>query len=307
MEKSNKKGVVFARYLWLYGEIAAKGPVSFSTINDDWIKSSLNDSGDPLPHKTFENHRKAVEDMFNISIECNRADNTYYIDPTAELDFCRATLEMLNGALLFNRVQTDPQMRRFIRVEQSGEDSTLLFKITDALTSRRDLRLRYRHNYDPRREKSYCVKPVAVKQFRRRWYLIAELPDSSVYSFALDRIVDLEAGDRVEPSKIDVDGLFADSYGIIREKDIETATITLKVEREEANYFISRPLHPSQKVVTCTDDFTILTLRLAPTYDFIMEILSHGPKVEVVAPESLRLHVALKIAQMSDLYKNQSL
>ncbi|MDE5811542.1 MAG: WYL domain-containing protein [Muribaculaceae bacterium] len=304
MEKSNKKGVVFARYLWLYGEIAAKGPVAFAAINDDWINSSLNDSCEPLPHKTFENHRKAIEDMFNISIECNRADNTYYIDPSAELDFCRATLEMLNGALLFNRVQTDPQMRRFIRVEQSGEDSSLLFKITDALTSRRNLMLRYRHNYDPSRETSYCVKPIAVKQFRRRWYLIAELPDTSTYSFSLDRVIDLVAGDRIEPSNIDVDELFADSYGIIREKEVDVATVTLKVEREEANYFISRPLHSSQKVEALNNDYAILSLRIAPTYDFIMEILSHGPKVEVVAPESLRRHIAFTIDRMSALYKN---
>lgn len=303
MEKSNKKGVVFARYLWLYGEIAAKGPVAFATINDDWINSSLNDSCEPLPHKTFENHRKAIEDMFNISIECNRADNTYYIDPSVELDFCRATLEMLNGALLFNRVQTDPQMRHFIRVEQSGEDSSLLFKITDALTSRRNLLLRYRHNYDSKREKSYCVKPIAVKQFRRRWYLIAELPDASTYSFSLDRVIDIAAGDRIEPSNIDIDELFADSYGIIREKEVGVATVTLKVEREEANYFISRPLHSSQKMEALSNDYAILSLRIAPTYDFIMEILSHGPKVEVVAPESLRRHIALTIDRMSALYK----
>ena len=77
MEKSNRKSVVFARYLWLYGEIISKGPVSYETINNDWIHSRLNESGKPLPHKTFENHRSAIEDMFNIVIECDRTNNTY--------------------------------------------------------------------------------------------------------------------------------------------------------------------------------------------------------------------------------------
>lgn len=120
MERGNRKSVVFARYLWLYDEIAGKGPVTYETINEDWMASGLNEDGAPLPHKTFENHRLAIEEMFDLSVECDRTSNTYYIEPGVEPDFSRAALEMLNGALLFNRLQTNPNMRRFIRPEQSG-------------------------------------------------------------------------------------------------------------------------------------------------------------------------------------------
>lgn len=302
MELGKSKSAVFARYLWLYGEIVSKGPVSFETISDDWSHTRINKPGEPLPHKTFENHRKAVEEMFNISIECDRRNNTYYIDSEASLDYSRATMELLNGALLFNRVHANPSMRRFIRPEQSGEDSSMLFTITDALAEGRGLKLRYRHNYDRRRETCYAVKPIAVKQFRCRWYLIAELENKTSYSFPLDRIISIEKGEKISPSQIDVDDLFADAYGIIRENSVQVENVKLKVEREQANYFISRPLHTSQTLIEQNDKTITFGLRLCPTYDFIMELLSHGAKVEVLAPQSLRDKISAKITEMSNLY-----
>ena len=302
MESSKRKSVVFARYLWLYGEIVSKGPITFETINDDWTRSTLNDSGTPMPHKTFENHRKAIEDMFNISIECNRTNNTYYIEPHSQPDFSKAAMDMLNGALIFSRVHVNPEMRKYIRPEQSGEDSTMLFTVTDALAECRDLKLRYRHNYAPAREFNYTVKPIAVKQFRRRWYLIAETENETPYSFALDRVVDIEKGNKVIPSQIDVDDLFIDAYGIIREAATPVEDITLKVEREQANYFISRPLHASQRIIEQNNNTVTFSLRLCPTYDFMMELLSHGAKIEVLAPQSLRDQISAKIEEMSNLY-----
>ena len=178
----------------------------------------------------------------------------------------------------------------------------MLFTVTDALAEGRDLQLRYRHNYDPKRETAYRVKPIALKQFRCRWYMIAELDDGSTYSFPLDRIMQLTKGEKVSPSRHNVDELFADAYGIIREASTPPEKIILKVEREQANYFLSRPLHASQRVVERTSEFVTFSLRLCPTYDFVMELLSHGPKVEVVAPQSLRTSIAARINEMSTIY-----
>lgn len=298
----NNQGYRFARLLWLYGEIASKGPISFKQIDEDWKRSSLNRSGDTFSHRTFENHRKDVEDMFNVIIQCDRATNLYSLSPGSVPDFGRSTMEMLNVALLFNRAQTNPQLTRFVRPEESLEDSSLLFMASDAITEGRKLRLRYRHNYDPAREEAYTVKPIAVKQFRRRWYIVAELPDGSTYSFPLDRILLMKKGEKTTPSAFDVDALFADSFGIILEKETRPEQITIKVEREQANYFLAQPLHNSQKVIRETADSVTFTLKLCPTYDFIMELLSHGPKVEVLAPQSLRNQIKQKITQLSKIY-----
>lgn len=294
--------MIFARYLWLYGEIVSKGPVSYDTISEDWIHSTLNDGGEPLPHKTFENHRNAIQDMFNISIECDRTTNRYYIDQDTTLSFSKATVELLNSALLFYRLQANPKIRHFIRTEHNGEDTSMVFTALEALEERRALKIRYKHNYDANREAEYIIYPIAVKQFRRRWYLIAELEDRTTYSFPFDRILKLAKGEIIEPSDTDIDELFSDAYGIIREPGVPVEKIILKVEREQANYFLSRPLHHSQCVLENNDGYIVFRLILSPTYDFIMEVLSHGPKVEILAPESLRSKIAAIINEMSKIY-----
>ena len=105
----NNQGYRFARLLWLYGEIVSKGAITFQQISESWANSSLNRTGSPLSHKTFENHRKDVEDLFGINIECNRADNTYYV--LSQPNFSKAACDMLNGALLFNNLRYNPQTR----------------------------------------------------------------------------------------------------------------------------------------------------------------------------------------------------
>lgn len=306
MEKNNK-GILFARYLWLYGELVSKGPITYGMINEDWKNSTLNENSDPLPHKTFENHRKALEEMFDISIECDRKTNSYFIEHGSEPNFVKATMDLLNGALLFYRIQTNPQIQKFIHPEESGNEYGILFTIIDALTEERELSLLYRHNYDKTKEINYRVKPIALKQFHRRWYLIAELENDKTYSFPLDRILTISKGEIISPSILSIDDLFKDSYGIIREDSVPVERIVLRVEREQANYFLSRPLHESQNVLEMSERFVTFSLHLCPTYDFIMEILSHGPRVEVLEPLSLRYQIADKINQMANLYTNKQI
>ena len=177
-----------------------------------------------------------------------------------------------------------------------------LFTVINAISEGRELRLLYRHNYDPDREQDYCIKPIAAKQFRNRWYIIGELENGAAYNFPLDRVLSLTKGDKIKPSQLDVDELFANAFGIIREDSVKAEEILIRVEQEQANYFRSLPLHSSQRVVSETAESVTLRLMLAPTYDFIMELLSHGPKIEVLAPQSLRNLIASKIKEMSKLY-----
>ena len=299
----NNQGYRFARLLWLYGEIVSKGAITFQQISESWANSSLNRTGSPLSHKTFENHRKDVEDLFGINIECNRADNTYYV--LSQPNFSKAACDMLNGALLFNNLRYNPQIRDHVYPEQKyNEDTSKLFKVTEAILERRELRLRYRHNYDCNRERDYQIKPIAIKQFRNRWYIIGELKDNSTYSFPLDRVMSIEKGDIIESSKLDVEELFADSFGIIRDESVKSEEILIKVEREQSNYFKSLPLHSSQRVVSDMPEYVIFRLRLVPTYDFIMELLSHGDKIEVLEPRSLRDTMISKIREMTKIYNS---
>lgn len=299
----NSQGYRFARLLWLYGEIASRGSVTFRQLSESWANATINHNKEPLSHKTFENHRRDVQNLFDINIDCDRSTNSYYI--SAQPVFDKATQDLLNGALLFNRVKSNPNMCRHIFPEQkSGDDTSKLFTAIDAISESRELFLRYRHNYDRQREQEYHIKPIAVKQFRNRWYIISELSNGETYSFPLDRVLFIKKGEKIEPSHLNIDEMFADAFGIIRDESVKAEEVIIKVEREQSNYFRSLPLHPSQQEISVTADSVTFRLRLAPTYDFIMELLSHGPKVEVLAPQSLRNLMSSTIKEMSKLYNS---
>lgn len=292
---------LFRRYIWLYDLILRRGPLTFAQISDSWQKSALS-NGDSLRHKTFENHRIAVEELFGVNIDCNRSTNTYYISENVS-EFSRNTLNMLNNAILLNNVASDPDMRRFIDLEPISDGNGFLPMIIDALSDRRMLSISYRHNYDSALDKTYVVKPIAVKLFHQRWYLIAEREETpSPYAFALDRLLEVELRERAEASSVNVKDLFRNSYGITRMDNLPAENITLKVDREQANYLIALPLHKSQTIIARDSDSVTFRLRVAPTYDFIHELLSHGSSIEVVSPLSVRQLMKTEINKMQKNY-----
>lgn len=68
---------LFNRYVWLVNTIYRAGKITFEEINDRWVNNEMS-KGEYLPLKTFHNHRKAVQDIFDINIECHKRGGYYY-------------------------------------------------------------------------------------------------------------------------------------------------------------------------------------------------------------------------------------
>lgn len=293
---------LFKRYLWLYDKIASYGPISFEQLSEMWQHSSLGE-GCPLPHKTFENHRRAVENLFDIDILCNRSDNTYYISQPDSPDSSQRMRTLFNSAVtLQDAMARSHNLARYIELEPIIGNISYLQLILQALDESRSLNMTYRHNYDLDAEEKLTVNPIGLKLFRQRWYLISELPDGTPYSYPLDRIISLQPGNKSEQPKINLNDLFSDCYGIIREPGVNPQSITLRVEKSQANYFLALPLHHSQSVTKVENGYVYLRLFVCPTYDFFMELLSHGEKVEIISPASVRETITQRVRLLSQLY-----
>ena len=66
----------------------------------------------------------------------------------------------------------------------------------------------------------------------------------------------------------------------------------------------SLPLHQSQKLLEDNGEYADFELFLAPTFDFIMKLLSAGAMIEVMSPESLRKTLKEWVSDLYNLYKN---
>lgn len=294
---------VFRRYLWLYEMIAAYGPISLAEICGRWERSSLNDERLPLPHKTFENHRIAVEEIFGVEVICDRRTNLYSLSADSLPDSRPEPRKLLEYMMLCRRLADDPSLQSSVESEPTPGGVQLLEPILECLRRRLTIRLTYAHCYQGG-EPSRCeVVPVGLKLFKRRWYLIALLPDShTTYSYALDRILSLEAGERHSVDRPTMRQLYADCYGIIREPGRKREHIILRATPNQANYLAALPLHPSQREIRRDESGVWFALDLIPAYDFLMELLANGREVEVMEPASLRAEIAAEIAEMQKLY-----
>ncbi len=63
-------------------------------------------------------------------------------------------------------------------------------------------------------------------------------------------------------------------------------------------------LHQSQHEIERTDEYSIFTVRLRPTFDFRQEILSQGSDIEVLEPEWFRDEVAEISKHMWNKYRD---
>ena len=70
---------LFGRYVWLIDTLRRYKRLTFQEISELWQESGLG-YGEELPLKTFHNHKKAIKDIFDVYIECDRKDDyRYYI------------------------------------------------------------------------------------------------------------------------------------------------------------------------------------------------------------------------------------
>ena len=78
---------LFNRYIWLANIVYSAGKITFEEIANKWRNSYWNNDKSNLPLRTFHDHRKAIEQMFDINIECDKHDGfKYYIENNDDIE-----------------------------------------------------------------------------------------------------------------------------------------------------------------------------------------------------------------------------
>ena len=88
--------------------------------------------------------------------------------------------------------------------------------------------------------------------------------------------------------RLDVDSEFEASFGIYLPEGEKPSLVKIRTTLREAAYLQDLPLHPSQHLVKREGDHCLFALRVIPNPDFVMELLRHGNRLEVLEPENLR-------------------
>ena len=131
-----------------------------------------------------------------------------------------------------------------------------------------------------------------------------ELP--GLRSFAMDRVKNaLETTDKaIDVTEKELNDHYASSYGIFAGKANKTAVLRFSAER--ARWVADERWHPEQSGQYLTDGRYELRIPYREDKELIMDILRHGPAVEVISPEALRLAVREQLQRAIAQYKPPS-
>lgn len=288
----------FKRYIWLVDLINRRKYVSFKEINEAWMRSPLNETGDPLSERTFFNHKDAIAGMFGIEILNDRSLG-FYIG-RSDVGSDETSDWMLHTLCLNNVLHENADMKDRILMEKVPSSERFLTDIISAMRDFRVIRLCYQSFRHP---EPFCfnVRPYCVKYFKQRWYLLGD-SDLGLRIYSLDRFVDMEElEEHFEiPKGFDAEEYFGNYFGVIIGEEPED--VKIRVVPDQVKYFRTLPLHGSQRETVQEDGSSVFSYHIAPTLDFVQEILSHGADVEVLEPAELRESVADIIAGMASRY-----
>ncbi len=294
---------LYAKYMWLITTVYNAGKISFADIARKWDKAYINDLHQPLKLRTFHNHRNAILMQFGIVIECQRGSSLYYIDNINALKEDSIKRWLLDSFAVSNILMDNRSICDRIMLEDVPSGRDYLDIITRAMRENHQITIDYEDFFD-NTIIGLKISPYFIRLFKRRWYVLALVtPERSIHRFGLDRIKNIVITDYKYdyPKDFSPEGFFYDYYGVFH--DASPQIIQLKAYKEKPNYLRSLPLHHSQREIYSDNDYTIFEYKIAPTYDFIQEILSHGNQLEVISPESFRKQIKTIIQEMFSFYE----
>jgi hypothetical protein len=260
----------------------------------------------PYPRRSFANHRAAVEQVFGLVITCDRSTNRYRIDQSeSAVDRQEATEYLINTFTVNSLLSLGKErLSGRVSVEDIPSGQKYLVPVMQAMLDDAVMELRY-HKYMSEDEEVRHIRPYAVKEYAKRWYIVAFSEEADALRvYAMDRIISIvPTGEKFKmPREFKVDEMFEASYGIYPPEDEPPVLVTVRTTPREAAYLKDLPIHPSQVYLgEDNDGRSLFIFRVIPNPDLVMELCKRGSRLEVLSPEALRqqvideLHNALKM------------
>lgn len=182
---------LFNRYVWLVNTIYRAGKITFEEINDRWVNNEMS-RGEYLPLKTFHNHRKAVQDIFDINIECHkRGGYYYYIENVDDIGHGGLRTWLLNTFSVSNLVNESHKLKDRIILENIPSGQQFLTQVIEAMRDSKVLEITH-YSFWKDSVSTFEVEPYCVKLFRQRWYMLARsVSYGSIRVYSLDRISEM--------------------------------------------------------------------------------------------------------------------
>lgn len=295
---------LFKEYIWLVHTIKKAGSITFADIQARWLDTEMSE-GVELARSTFNRHKDAIQDIFDINIECDRKNGYKYYIENDEVLHEDSVQNWLLSTMSVNDIISQSKVLHDRILLQQVPCSSHLDLFIQAMKQNVRVMMSYQR-YDSQYVTSVICEPYCLKLFNQRWYVLAHFhrdatpdrPERDYYGvYAFDRIQSLKLTDVKFKVRKDFNAqlFFSECFGVVVGDGTKAERVILRAYGKQRFYLNDLPLHPSQRLIADTEEYAEYTYYLRPTYDFCAHLLSLAGQVQVIEPQSL----ADRICQMA--------
>ena len=222
-------------------------------------------------------------------------------------------LESLRAGL---NIKSDRQIISFTK--NPLEDSSLFGELFTAISQKQVIELHYHTFADLDNVKLVVVHPYLLKEYNRRWYLIAAANDTGkLLNFRLDQIDKFKplSSIRYKAYKGDLNERFVDIIGVSLYDDRPVQTILFWVSDASKGYVETKPLHESQRHYRGEKEEALrqqypmfkggafFSIDCIENYELIRELTSFGKDLIVLSPNDIQNKVRERVREMFNKYQ----
>lgn len=237
--------------------------------------------------KTFKREREELLEILGIETVYKRSTNSYKIVED-ELE----TENVFDNILLidaYRQVRGNSEIMLFEKRKSRGLEH--LNGILHAIQNKKKISFNYTKYWDEIPQKR-VLEPYALKEFRYRWYLLANEKngkDFQIKTFGLDRISDFEiSNSSFKKENFNPNEVFQNSFGIISTLHETPEEIVISFTPHQGKYIKSLPLHHSQEILIDDANELRVKFNLIPTFDFEQELLQHSEHLKIISPKNFK-------------------
>lgn len=269
--------------VWLMEQLKNAPPygLTLEELQTRWKSNPKHDG--VLGRTTMTRHRKTIQEFFGVIIQSK--DKKHYTIANPEvMTFDSLANDLLASVQEYLFLEEYGDLGDAIQPQQILVGREYLSTVGDAIRYRKKLKVRYQKFSD---EEPYTaiLHPYCMKACQNRWYILAvkEGSEHHVQTFALDRMQSLHILDDHYEIDISIDAgsYFKDSFGIwVDFERYPVQDIRVQVSRSVAKYWLTLPLHHSQRKTDCDGDNVTFTFHISPSPDFVGELKRWGVEYE---------------------------
>lgn len=153
--------------------------------------------------------------------------------------------------------------------------------------------------------------PYLLKEYRNRWFLICKCKKKpQLITLALDRIIEFQELPNekyIEHDGVNFERYFDDLIGVTKSEKDRPCKVILHVDRFNAPYVLTKPMHTSQTVLKEDETGILIRLDVVLNFELEREILGFGESVTVMSPRRLSSIIERRLNKAAKKYSDVKL